>query len=151
MLSFFLWLMPSWIMDMLAYGTFLGGIILILASWFVTFIPLLNRYRFPAQILGILLFGAGAFQLGGASVEASWLAKVKEVEAKVAMAEAKAAALTQSMNEEIARKVKEAQDHADEVMKDIQTQQASINKECKIPDNAIQLYNRAVEGRKPKK
>ena len=80
--------MISWLPDSLLmwifYGCFFAGIALILTSWFVSFIPFINRYRFPTQVVGILAYGLGAFLIGGLGVELGWRDRVAEMEKKVA-------------------------------------------------------------------
>ena len=90
MFSTVTWLL-SWLPDSLLMWIFYGcagiGLALILTSWFIWFIPLINRYRFPVQVVGVLAFGVGAFFSGGYGVEIMWRERVAEMEAKVKAAE----------------------------------------------------------------
>lgn len=105
-LSWFLKLLPDSILLFIFYAFFFAGVALILASWFVSFIPLINRYRFPTQVIGILAFGAGAYLLGGYGIEMSWRQRVAEMEKKVAEAEAKSQQTNTVIETKIVEKVK---------------------------------------------
>jgi hypothetical protein len=103
------WLV-SWLPDSLLmwifYGCFFLGIALILASWFVSFIPIINRYRFPTQVAGILVYGLGAFLIGGLGVELGWRERVAELEKKVAEAEVKSQQVNTVIQTKIVEKVR---------------------------------------------
>jgi hypothetical protein len=80
-----------------------AGVLGLVASWFITFIPFLNIYRKWIQIASILLLVAGIYWYGGYSNEMLWRARVAEMEAKVAAAEAK----SKETNKEIETKIVE--------------------------------------------
>jgi hypothetical protein len=105
-LSWFMALLPDSLLMWIFYACFFAGIALILASWFVSFIPLINRYRFPTQIVGILAYGLGAFLLGGHGIEMAWRERVAELEKKVAEAEIKSQQVNTVIQTKIVEKVK---------------------------------------------
>jgi hypothetical protein len=67
----------------------IAGAVTTVAGFFVKFIPFVNTYRIPVQIIGILLLTVGVYFEGGYSTEIAWRERVREVEAKVAEAEKK--------------------------------------------------------------
>jgi hypothetical protein len=148
MLNFALWLLPTGFIDFLGLMAFFGGAILVLASWFVTFIPILNRYRFPAQIIGILLFGLGAYQLGGVAVQSAWEARVKEAQEKVAAAEAQAASITEEANKRVQDALNNVRRETETIIQQVEVEKIVIDRACEVPDTAVNLYNRAVAGNK---
>jgi len=79
------------------------GAIGILTSYVIKFIPFINIYRTPIQLVSIVLFCAGVYWYGGYDTEMAWRARVAEMEAKIAEAEQK----SQKANEEIQTKVVE--------------------------------------------
>ena len=102
--------MVNWLPDSLLmlvfYGCFFAGIALILISWFVSFIPFINQYRFPTQVVGILAYGLGAFMIGGLGTELGWRERVAELEKKVAEAEVKSQQVNTVIQTKIVEKVK---------------------------------------------
>jgi hypothetical protein len=82
-------LLPDSFILYVVYLAMGAGAIGILASYVIKFIPFLNIYRTPIQIVCIVLFCAGVYWYGGYSNEMAWRERVAEMEAKVAAAEAK--------------------------------------------------------------
>ena len=93
MLIWILGWLPAWIF----YIVWAAGMLAVLVSWFIWFIPLVNRYRFPIQAIGVLALCVGAFLSGGVGVNDMWQARVAELEQKVKEAEEK----SQQVNTEI--------------------------------------------------
>lgn len=96
-------LLPDSLILFFTYCLIGAGVLGLLASWFITFIPFLNIYRKWIQIASILLLVAGIYWYGGYSNEMLWRARVAEMEAKVAAAEAK----SKETNKEIETKIVE--------------------------------------------
>lgn len=141
------WLV-SWLPDSLLmlifYGCFFAGVALILASWFVSFIPLLNRYRFPTQVIGILAYGAGAFLIGGLGTELGWRERVAEMEAKVRDAEAKSAQVNTVIQEKIVYKTKVIKQKEIEYIDRIKEVEKVIDAKCEVDPAAIDILNKAA-------
>jgi hypothetical protein len=85
------------------YCAMAAGAIGIITSYIIKFIPFINIYRTPIQIISIVIFCAGVYWYGGYANEMAWRARVAEMEAKIAEAEQK----SQKANEEIQNKVVE--------------------------------------------
>jgi len=75
---------PSWIYHLITST----GLLLILTYFILDFIPFINKYRLPVLIIGIVCTCVGLFFEGVVYSDLSWNAKVKEMEVKVAQAEA---------------------------------------------------------------
>lgn len=78
-------LLPDWVYHLIT----LAGIGVLIAAWVLKFIPFITTYRLPLQVGGVIAVLFGVWMEGGIANEAKWQAKVKEMEAKVAAAEAK--------------------------------------------------------------
>ena len=105
-LSWILKLLPDSLLMFIFYGCAGIGLALILISWFIWFIPFINRYRFPVQVIGVAAFGIGAFFSGGYGVEMMWRERVAEMEKKVAEAEAKSKEVNTVIETKVVEKVK---------------------------------------------
>jgi hypothetical protein len=73
----------SWIVNTIL----IVGTLTTVAGFFVRFIPFVNTYRIPLQVLVIVLLTTGVYFKGGYSTEMAWRERVREAEAKVAAAE----------------------------------------------------------------
>jgi hypothetical protein len=83
-----MWLMnflPNWIF----HAILLAGVLGLLASFVLKFIPFFSTYNLPIQVGAILLIVTGVWFEGAMSNQAEWEAKVTELRIKVAEAEAK--------------------------------------------------------------
>ena len=85
-----MWIL-SWLPNWIFYAIFFVGLLGLLATYVMKFIPLVNVYRTPIQAISILAIAIGTYMSGAISNEEAWQAKVKEMESKVAAAEVKSA------------------------------------------------------------
>lgn len=88
---------PDWVFHSIA----LAGVIGIIAGFLLAFIPLVNKYKLPIQIISIVLLTFGIFMEGAILNEQVWKLKVAEVEKQLAEAEAK----SQQENVKIVEKI----------------------------------------------
>ncbi len=158
--------LPSWFWNVLL----IIGILMLLASWVLKFIPFVGTYRLPIQVAGILSLVTSIWFLGAASNEEKWQARVKEAEEKVKIAEVRA--------EELNEKLKILNDKTT-VVRDQKTQtivkyiDSWITKEitktvegpervkiekiieyierCPIPKELLEIHNQAAKGEEMKK
>jgi hypothetical protein len=83
-----MWIL-SYLPDFVTHIIFLVGVVGTIAGFVLGFIPFIKLYQLPIQIISILLLSLGLYLEGGLTEQAVWQLKVKEMEAKVAAAEAK--------------------------------------------------------------
>lgn len=138
-------LLPDSLLLFIFYGCFFIGIALILASWFITFIPLINRYRFPTQIVGILAYGLGAFLIGGSGVEMAWRARVEDLQKQVAEAEQKAKDANEAVTEKIVYRNKLVKEREVVYVDKIREVTKTIDAKCEVAPEALDILNRAAE------
>jgi translation elongation factor EF-Tu-like GTPase len=77
--------LPDWIF----HAILLAGVLGLLASFVLGFIPVVSTYRLPIQVGAILLIVTGVWFEGAMSNQAEWESRVKDLQVKVAEAEAK--------------------------------------------------------------
>lgn len=61
----------SWI-EFITYAIVAFGVILYILSKLVAWIPLIKNYKLPLELVGLILYGIGAFYAGGYGVEKIW-------------------------------------------------------------------------------
>ncbi len=132
--------LPAWIF----YATLVLGIVGIGLSYFLGAIPIINNYKLPLQIVSIFTAVISVWYIGGNTVEEKWLARVKELELKVAEAEVKSGKVNTIIQQKVITKVKVVREKVEVVKREIQIQKEIINADCKLSDTAIDLYNKAV-------
>jgi hypothetical protein len=126
------------------YSFFFAGMALIVASWWITFIPLISRYRFPTQVIGILVFAGGSYLLGGFGIEQVWRERIKELEAKVKVAEEKSQQVNTVVKEKIVYKTKVIKQQEIVYLDRIKEVAVQIDAKCEIDPSAIDILNRAA-------
>jgi hypothetical protein len=123
----------------------LAGAVSTLAGFFIKFIPFVNQYRTPIQIIGIALLTAGVYFKGGYGVEMMWRERVAELEKQVAAAEEKSELLNVDLEEERKRKNKVITETKIVIQEQIKEKEKIINAECKVPDQAIDILNNSAK------
>jgi len=146
------------------------GILGLIAGFVLGFIPVIKQYKLPIQIISILVFALGLYLEGGLADNKEWQLKVKELEAKLAKAEAEGAKKNIEIETKIVEKVRIVKEKGDkqveyitkvekgdtltiekdmseEERKKFQMQVAELRKSiesCTIPQLIIDEHNKAV-------
>jgi uncharacterized membrane protein len=137
-------ILPDSFLLFVFYTLFFAGMALIVASWFVTFVPLISRYRFPTQVIGILVFAGGSYLLGGFGIEQVWRERVKELEAKVQAAEGKSQEVNTVVKEKIVYKTKIIKQQETVYRDRIKEVAVQIDAKCDVDASAIDILNKAA-------
>ena len=124
--------------------TCIVGLAATMGGFFLGWIPFVNRYKTPLQILGIVLLTVGVYWKGGYSTEMAWRDRVTEAEKKVKVAEAKAKKANSQVQTKIVTKIVRIKEKAQVINRRIKQNKAVINRECKLSDEAIIIYNSSI-------
>ncbi len=125
----------------------LAGLAGTIAGFFIKFIPFVNQYRLPTQIIGVLLLVLGVYFKGGYATEMAWREKVRIAEEKAAIAEQKAVELNAALDTEIKKKNKVIYENKIVYQDRIKEVAKIIDKECVIAPEAIDIHNAAAKNR----
>jgi hypothetical protein len=138
-----MWLMnflPDWIF----HAILLMGVLGLIASLVLKFIPAISTYNLPIQVGAILLIAVGVWFEGAMSNQAEWEAKVKDLEVRMAQAEAKSAETKTVKQLELVRT------RGDDIIKYVD-REVAVDKEvikfvenCPIPQIIIGTHNAAA-------
>jgi len=138
--------LPFWVFHLLVFT----GIAAVIASFFFKFIPVINLYSIPIQIIGIVAISAGLFFEGAVSNEEKWLAKVKEEEAKVAVVEVKSAEENVKVITKYVNKIQIVRETTDAIVKEIPIYiTKDDDRKCELSNAAIVLHNSASQNTLP--
>jgi hypothetical protein len=123
----------------------LTGIVLTVAGFFIKSIPLLNQYRVPAQILGIVLLVLGVYFRGGLAVEAEWRERVAEVEAKLRVVEQQSVKENTRIETRVVKKTEYIKTRGQDIVQYVDREVTKYDNSCIIPKPFIEAHNRAAE------
>lgn len=144
-ISWMLSLIPDNFFIWVYYILFTLGIGFYVLSKLVTWIPLISQYKLPAELAGVLLFGAGAYLLGGYGTEMSWRARVAEMETKVKEAEERSQQVTVKIQEKIVYKTKIVKEQEVVYVDRIKEVATKIDAKCEVAPEAVDILNSASE------
>jgi len=145
-----MWIL-QWLPDWIFYGIFFAGLLGLLATYVMKFIPFVYVYRTPIQAISILAIVIGTYMSGAISNEEAWQAKVKEMEAKVAAAEVKSVKENIKIVEKVVTKTeyitRRGQDIIQYVDKEIVKYDTKFAPSgvCELPKEFIKAINNAAE------
>lgn len=139
------WL-PFWIF----YATFFVGLLGFIATYLLRFVPIpaLFMYKTPIQIVSAILMIVGVYMSGAISNEEAWLAKVKELEVKVAQAEAKSQEVNVQVVEKVVTKTQVVRERGKDIIQYVDREVVKYDSKCEIPKEAVTAVNQAAEGAK---
>ena len=142
-----------WILNFLPFWFFhlitLVGVIGLFVGFVLGMIPIISKYKLPIQILSIAFLVVGIYMEGAMSNEEKWQALVKEMEAKVALADEKSKNATGKIEYKFVDKVKVVKDVQVVVQEKIKEVATVIDSKCELTPEAVSLINAAAKNIKP--
>jgi len=131
----------------------IAGAVVTAAGFFVRFIPFVNTYRIPVQIVGILLLTIGVYFQGGYTTELAWRERVREVQAKLAAAETRSAEVNTEIVTRVVTQTKIVRERGNDIIRyvdrEVVRDQEVIKfvENCPIPDVIVNTHNAAALNR----
>jgi hypothetical protein len=137
-----------WIMNFLPAWVFHAmltlGILGLVASAVLKFVPFISTYRIPLQVGALLLTVVGVWYEGAISNQAAWEAKVAALELKVKAAEAEAARENVKIVEKIVIQTKKVKEKGDDIITYVDREVIKYDSTCPIPVVVIKAFNAAA-------
>lgn len=140
---FLLNFIPDWFFPALALVSFL----LFFITKFLRVIP----YSQVVHYASIPVFALSLFMMGANWNNNYWLAKVKEVEAQLEVAQAESAKENTKIVEKVVTRREIVRVQGSEVVKYVDREVVKYDDTCKIPDPVVEAHNRAVQPPEDKK
>jgi hypothetical protein len=146
------WL-PNWIF----YAVLIAGVFGVAASYFIrflSFIPFLYVYKTPIQLGSIAAIVIGTFMAGAIHDNEQWEARVREMEEKVAAAEAQSKEENIKIVEKVVNKVQIVKTRGQDIVKYVDREIVKYDTKfapggvCEIPKEFVEAHNRAAEAPK---
>lgn len=145
-LSFF----PDWIF----HAIVVAGLLAVIVGTFLKSIPIINKYALLLKIVGYFVLALGIFLEGGIHTERIWQARVKEVEAKLAIAEQQSKEENVKIVNKVVTKTQIIRTRGNDIVKYIDREIIKYDTkfapggQCEIPKEFIKAINDAAEAPK---
>jgi uncharacterized membrane protein len=148
-----MWIL-QWLPNWIFYAIFFAGLLGLVATFVMKFIPLVYVYRTPIQAVSVVLIAIGTYMAGAISNEEAWQARVKEMEAKVEAAAVESAQENVKIVEKVVKKTEYIKTRGQDIVKFIDKEIVKYDTkflpggQCEIPKEFIEAHNRAAEAPK---
>ena len=143
-----MWIL-NWLPEGFIHMIFLAGVLGVIAGFVLGFIPFISKYKFPIQIISLLLLSLGVYLEGGLGEKHKWEMRVKEMEVAVAKAEAKAAKVNIQIVEKVNTEREVIKVKGDKVTEFIDRVVKVNDNTCKIEKPTILAHNYAATNTAP--
>jgi len=141
-------LLPDSFILLIVYVLMGLGALGILLGFFIRFIPWINVYRTPIQIVSIVLFCSGVYWYGGYTTEMIWREQVAALQQQVADSEKKSVETNTVIKKVYIDRIKVVKQDVVVVQEKIREVQKIIDQDCRVAPEAINLLNEAAKSRK---
>ena len=151
-----MWLLhflPDSLLAFIVDAVLLAGVLATLITCFllkhlIRLVPTLAPHVKIAQIASVLLLLSGVYFKGGYSSEMAWRERVREMEARVAAAEAESKQANVKLEKKSAEKVKVIQGRQVVVKQYIDREVTKYDNQCVIPEAFVKAHNQSAEAPK---
>lgn len=147
-LQWMLQMIPDSLFVWITYLLFAAGLILYVASKLVTWIPLMGRYRLPAELAGVVALVVAAYFYGGIGYR-EMIAEMKE---RVRIAEEKSQQVNTVIETKVVEKIKVVKENVyinREIVKEVAGKQ--LDAQCSLPRSTISLHDSASRNEVPER
>jgi hypothetical protein len=135
-----------WVVNAILIAGIIGTVVAFFFGFFVRYLPWITPYRMILQIVALVLLIAGVYFKGGVGVEMTWRARVADMEAKVAKAEAESKDANEKIKTVYVDKVRVVKETQVVIQEKIKTVEVKIDSQCKITSDTVDILNDAAKG-----
>ena len=133
--------LPNWVFHLIL----LAGIVGTTAGFVLGMIPVIKQYIIPIRVISIILVVFGLFLEGALLDNQTWQLRVKEVEAKLAIAEAESAKATNKITEK-SNIQNNKQKEKTVIVKQYKDREVKrYDNQCVIPNEFVKAHNDSAE------
>lgn len=139
---------PDIYLQMAIFAIIASGIVIYMASFLLKLFPVLVPYTQLIRIFSILLIIIGVYFAGGYGTEMEWRKRVKDMEAKIAVAEAQSKQANVKLDNKAQQKVKIIREKGLIVKQYIDREVTKYDNQCVIPKEFVKAHNDSAEAPK---
>jgi len=133
--------LPNWIFHLVVFL----GVVAIVAAYLIRHIPFTRVYALPLNIGGAIAICVGLWVEGSLYTESVWQERVKELEAKLAVAEQQSKEANDKIVSLIAAKDQAIKARNETLLQYVEVEVTKYDNQCKIPEEFIFVINKAAE------
>lgn len=137
-----------WVVNVILIAGIIGTVVAFFFGFFVRYLPWITPYRMLLQIVALVLLISGVYFKGGVGVEMSWRARVADMEAKVAKAEAVSKETNVKLQDTLKLKNKVITETKVVIKDRIVRETVTIDAKCDVPKEALSILNDAAKAPK---
>lgn len=145
-----MWIL-NWLPDFVFHLILAAGIAGLLASWVLKRIQFVAQWGLAIQIVSIILTVAGVWYEGGIAKDQEYRAQIAEMKVAIAKADAASADANAKLVDTLAKQKKAIQDITWVNQKRLAELASTLNKNCVIDDDIIDLLNASAKNQKAAK
>jgi len=134
-------LLPTWAF----HSMIAAGSALIVASWVLKRISFVSQYNFPIYVIGTTLTIAGVWYSGMRESQAIWEARLKDMTAQVAIAEARSQQVNTVIETKVVERVKIVKDTKNANKETAKLIARQLDDRCIVPESTVMLINSASQ------
>lgn len=148
-----MWIL-SFLPDWIFHAVVIAGFLAVILGTFLKSIPIINKYALLLKIVGYIVLALGIFLEGGIHTERIWQARVKEVEAKLAIAEQQSKEENVKIVNKVVTKTQIIRTRGNDIVKYVDREIIKYDTkfapggQCEIPKEFIKAINDAAEAPK---
>jgi len=152
-ITWILSLLPDWFW----HAALIGSVVAILASWLLKAIPFVRTYSLPIRVIGVLVLLLSVWVEGAMSNEEKWQNEIKDLKAKLEVAENRSKEENIKIEEKIVTQTKVIKQKGDDIIKYIDREIVKNNEiikyveNCPLPKEVIEIHNSAATMNRDKK
>lgn len=132
---------PEWVFHMLL----ILGLLATIAGFALGMIPFIKKYALALKLGGVTVLSLALYLEGGLADYKEWILRVKEMEAKVAEAQAESSKKNTEIVEKIVYKDKIIKEKAVTVKQYIDREVVKYDETCPIPKEVVKAHNAAAK------
>lgn len=120
------------------------GLIGLFIAAFVQHVPFISQYKFPIQIVALILTLGGVYLEGAIGYKQSVAIEVAELRQKLAEAEAESAKTNTEIVERVVRDTQVIRERGRTITEYVDREVVKYDDTCQIPDEVINAHNMAA-------
>lgn len=145
-----MWIL-SFISDLVASIILIAGILGVIFSFFISYIPVVKTYELPLKIISIIFIAVGSYFMGKIEKDKEWAYRMSEVEVALIKSKNESAEKNLEIQSLISAKskviYKQGNDIISYIDREIVKKEEVVKyiEQCPIPKDIIDVHNKAVD------
>lgn len=134
--------------DFIIHLSVVAGVLGLVASFFLGFIPFVLQYKLPIQVISIIVLVFGIYFEGGIANENVWKLRVAEAQQQAIESKAQAEVANRKLTETLSKRDKDIREATNNNLYKLRELSNQINKQCVVDNSVVSLLNNAAANRK---